>query len=322
MQIQQGNNEDLGLIYAKDNDDFKARRLRAVKEDLNSGAAVLARKALEDIIDYADSCVVEDTAGLLEELQDLVQQLSQARPSRVVVANLLNYWQATLPDLPEQLDRARGRAAAHAEEVIEELQQAQSEAIQACLQELSSGMTIMTHSVSSNVMALFNACFQTGIKIQAIITESRPGMEGRKLARLLNKLSIPTQFITEAQMAQFVVQADKVIVGADSLLRDGSLISKSGCHLLALAAKDSGIPFWVLAESFKHSLVLPEDASLEEMPDEELQLESMSMVQVRNVYFDLVPARLITAWVDEQGVRVTFRSLAEAPRNLLLTNQN
>lgn len=300
------------MIYAKDNSDFKARRLRAVKGDLNSSAAVLARKALEDMIDYADSCQVENTEGLVVELKDLAEQLIAARPSRLVVSNVLRYWLNSLPELQEDLDRARGRVGAHAEEVIELLQGAQNEVVARCLEEIQPGMTIMTHSSSSNVMALFRACHLADLKIEAIITESRPGMEGRNLARYLNKLGVPCQFITEAQMASFVVQADKILIGADSVLRDGSLISKAGSHLLALAAKDVGIPFWVLAEGFKHSLVLPEDAVLEEVDIEELQLEEMPYVEVRNVYFDLVPARLITAWVDEERVSVTFRSLAEA----------
>lgn len=305
------------MIYAKDNTDFKARRLRAVKQDLNSGAAVLARKALEDIIDYADSCQVENTAGLTVELKELAEQLIAARPSRLVVGNLLRYWLNSLPELPEDLDRARGRAGAHAEEVIDLLQKAQNQVVAKCLEEIQPGMTLMTHSSSSNVMALFRACHLAGLNVSAIITESRPGMEGRKLARYLSKLSINCQFITEAQMASFVVQADKVVIGADTVLRDGSLISKAGSRLLALAAKDAGIPFWVLAEGFKHSLTLPEDAVLEEADLEELQLEVMPHVQMHNIYFELVPARLVTAWVDEEQVAVTFRSLAEARAEML-----
>ncbi|WP_114416477.1 translation initiation factor eIF-2B [Marinospirillum perlucidum] len=307
------------MIYAVDNADFKARRLRAVKEDLNTGAATLARKTLEDIIDFSDCCDAADTQELVTELTDLVTQLSAARPSMVSIQNALRRWSDCLENLPaDDLKEARRLAQMAAEEVIEELQNAQVDAVAACVKELKDGMTIMTHSTSSSVMSLFNACYQAGIKLQAIVTESRPGMEGRKLARFLNKLAIPTQFISEAQMAYFVPQADKVIVGADSLLRDGTLVNKVGSRLLALAARDSGIPFWVLAESFKHSLTLPEDVVLEEMPEDEMQLEELEKVQVRNIYFDLIPARFITAWVDEQGVRVEFRSLAEASRVPLL----
>lgn len=307
------------MIYAKDNADFKARRLRAVKEDFNSGATTLARKTLEDVIDFADCCDAVDTAEFVAELTDLVQQLAAARPSRLAVGNALQRWSVCLPELEaEDLKTARVSAQLAAEEVITALNSARVQAVEQCKNEIKDGMTLMTLSSSSAVMGLFNACYQAGIQFEVILTESRPSMEGRKLARMLNKLAVPVQFISEAQMAYFVPQADKVIVGADSLLRDGSLVNKAGSRLLALAAKDAGIPFWVLAESFKHSLTAPEDISLEEMPEDEMQLEALASVRVRNIYFDLVPARLITAWVDELGVRVEFQSRAQAPAQPLL----
>lgn len=307
------------MMYAKDNADFKFRRLRAVQEDFNSGATTLARKALEDMIDFADCCEVEAVAELITELDDLATQLSSARPSRVAVGNALSRWQTCLAVLPQDdLSLAREEAQRAAEEVIDELEASRDAAVAECLHALEDGMTIMTLSSSTSVMALFNAAYQAGIRLEAIITESRPSMEGRKLARFLNKLAIPTQFISEAQMASFVPQADKVILGADSLLRDGALISKAGSRLLALAARDAGVPFWVLAEGYKHSLKNAEDVQLEEMPEDEMQLEALTHVRVRNIYFDLVPARLVTAWVNEQGVRVEFQSLAERVRQPLL----
>ena len=310
------------MIYAKNNADFKARRLRAVKEDLNSGAATLARKTLEDVIDFAEYCDAADTDELIRELTDLTQQLATARPSRLAVGNALQLWSGCLETLAtEELEGARSDARLAAEEVIQTLSDARTRAVALCKHEIQDGMTLMTLSSSSAVSALFEACHRSGIEFKVILTESRPGMEGRKLARRLNQLAIPVQFITEAQMAHFVPQADKVIVGADSLLRDGSLISKAGSRLLALAARDAGIPFWVLAESFKHSLITPEAIELEEMPEDELQLEPLPNVQVRNFYFDLVPARLVTAWVDELGVRVEFQSHARAPAQPLLERQ-
>lgn len=307
------------MIYAVDNNDFKARRLRAVKADLDSGAATLAHKVLEDIIDFADCCDAADTAELVAELRDLARQLAAARPSMVAVRNALQRWSSCLESLEkETLKEARLLAEEAANEIISELGRAKNKAIKLCRDEIQDGMTLMTHSTSSNVVGLFLACHQVDLQFKVILTESRPGMEGRNLARQLSKLGIPVEFITEAQMAYFVPQADKIILGADSLLRDGSLINKVGSRLLALAARDAGIPLWVLAESFKHSLTAPEDVVLEEMPGDELQLEPLPDVQLRNIYFDLVPARLISAWVDEKGVKVEFQSLAQAPGNPLL----
>lgn len=301
------------------NADFKRRRLRAVQEDVNSSARILARKALEDLIDYALACDAADAGELIVELDDLALQLAQARPSRVVVSNVLERWRCVLPALADQtLPEARQLARQLAEQVIDELEQANRQLVNLCINEIRPGMTLMTHSCSSSVMALFAACHADQIPVQAIITESRPGMEGRRLARFLQKLDIPTQFITDAQMALSVLEADKVIIGADSLLRDGSAVTKAGSHLLALAARDAGIPLWVLADRFKHSRIPPESIQLEEMPVDEIEFDIGAPVSFRNAYFDLLPSRLIAAWVDEREVRVTFRSLSEQPQEPLL----
>jgi translation initiation factor 2B subunit (eIF-2B alpha/beta/delta family) len=103
--------------------------------------------------------------------------------------------------------------------------------------------TIMTHSLSSTVLNVFEKLQDS--RIAALVTESRPLNEGYILARRLSEWCIPTQLITDAQMGLFAAQADMALVGADSLLADGSLLNKTGSYLLALAAQDAKIPFCV-----------------------------------------------------------------------------
>ncbi|MCB1669797.1 MAG: hypothetical protein R3F41_08710 [Gammaproteobacteria bacterium] len=126
------------------------------------------------------------------------------------------------------------------------------------------------------------------------VTESRSGYEGRQLAAFAADLGIPVTFITDAQIALFVPTADKVVVGADTVLADGSIINKSGTTLMALAAHYYGVPFYVCAESFKQSS--DNQLSLEEMQAAELGYRQPG-VKVRNVYFERVPAELITHWI-------------------------
>ncbi len=75
-----------------------------------------------------------------------------------------------------------------------------------------------------------------------------------------------------------------------------------GSYLLALAARDCGVPFYVCFESFKRTSRNAEEFELEEMDPAELSPPDLPGILVRNVYFDITPARLVTAWVDENGV--------------------
>jgi translation initiation factor eIF-2B subunit delta len=144
-----------------------------------------------------------------------------------------------------------------------------------------------------------------------IVTESRPLYEGRLVATRLSEWAISTTLITDAQLGLFVPQADIALLGADSVLADGSVINKAGTYVLALAAHDHQVPVYVCAESFKHRPAHLPEPTLEEMDPVELspaQTQSLPHVSVRNIYFDRTPARLISGWVDEHGVQLNDRS--------------
>lgn len=297
-------------VAERSNEAFKERRIRAVKNDLDSGASVLARKALADLMDYAEECQIDSASGLYHELMNLSQSLRLARPSMAALENAMLRWQDQIPEEMSHwsLGAARETAVEVAQQLEKSMEDAQRHAVQALVDVIKPGMTLMTHSCSSSIMALFKRLKGEGKAFRAIITESQPGMEGRKLARYLDKLEVETLYITDAQMGNFVMQADRVIVGADSLLRDGTLVNKTGTKLLALAAQDAGVPFVVLADSFKHSASLPEDVILEAMAVDELDLPGLHHVEAHNIYFDLTPGRLVDVWIDEYGPSTQFKS--------------
>ena len=157
--------------------------------------------------------------------------------------------------------------------------------------------TVMSYSYSSTVIELL-----TRVKPRrVIISEARPTNEGIRVAKTMVRAGISMTMITEAQMALFVNEADAVMVGADSVLPDGDFINKIGTRLLALAARDAEVPFYTATETLKVT------APSEPMPfaPEEGQAKeicSENWLEVRNVYYEVTPARLVTSYITEQGV--------------------
>lgn len=163
---------------------------------------------------------------------------------------------------------------------------------------IGDGETVMTHSMSSTISRVFYELTVQKKAVRAVITESRPACEGRLLARDLSRMAVPTIFITESQIGIFMAQTDKVILGADKLLSDGSAVNKAGSLLVALAAKRFGVPLYVCAESFKQGR--GEELERIEMPGAELELASLSSVTPRNIYVETVPADLITRVITDK----------------------
>ncbi|WP_269079116.1 eIF2B alpha/beta/delta subunit family protein [Marinobacter similis] len=103
-------------------------------------------------------------------------------------------------------------------------------------------------------------------------------------------------------MGVFIATADLVLTGCDSWLTDGHFVNKSGTRLLALAARERSVPFWVLADSFRDSTESSDRVVLEELPAEQLGAPKGQLITVRNIYFETIPHHLVTGRISEQGV--------------------
>ena len=182
------------------------------------------------------------------------------------------------------------------DETIEAIETAPEEMSIAARKAIPTG-TVMTHSYSNTIVELL-----TRVKPRrVIVTEGRPFGDGVRVAKKLVHAGISATLITDAQMALFVHEADAVVVGADTVLPEGDFINKIGTRLLALAAKDAEVPFYAAAETMK---VAAPSEPLPFAPEEGKAKEicSEKWLEVRNVYYEVTPSRLVTAFVTEQGL--------------------
>jgi translation initiation factor 2B subunit (eIF-2B alpha/beta/delta family) len=217
------------------------------------------------------------------------------------IHNLLRRWCETLDaSVEDDLDAARVEAVDAALRLNRLSRRAVTEIAGYAGRLLGPDGILMTHSLSSTVVATCRGLRDRGLRM--IVTESRPLAEGRRLAQMLSAWRVPTTYITEAQMGLFVGRADAVIVGADSVLADGAAVNKVGTYPLALIAQDRNVPFFVLCESFKFRQETADSVVLEEMDVGELGFEPPPRVTLRNLYFEVTPARLVTGWVTENGL--------------------
>lgn len=180
----------------------------------------------------------------------------------------------------------------HCAEATRFAREAQSQAVREMVKLVKAGDVIMTHSISSTVKKIFEQLSKKPVEI--IVTESRPGDEGKVLAAYLVELGFKPTYITEAQINLWMPKVTKVIVGADALLGDGSVINKCGTSLMAMSAQYHGVPVYVCAEAFKQTNNT--EYELEQMDPAELQL-NVAGVEVSNSYFERVAAELVTWWI-------------------------
>ena len=258
-----------------------AEAVERIRGDLEHGARELALEAVRALRTIADGCQGE-------ALRQAARELALARPMMAAVTNALAAaWAAVVE---------AGGSLQPLDEIIQRLEEAPRHMTEAGRGLLPEG-TVMTYSYSSTVIEVLGQARPQ----RTIISEARPRNEGLRTARHLAEKGISVTLITEAQMGLFVREAEAVVVGADTIFPDGSLVNKIGTRLLALAARDAGVPFYVLSETLKVSaLSAPKRFVAEEGNRKEVSKESW--LRVRNVYFEVAPARLVTAYITEEGV--------------------
>jgi len=179
--------------------------------------------------------------------------------------------------------------------------------------------TVLTHCNAGTLatagygtaLAIVRAAVEQGKRVSVIATETRPLLQGSRLTAFeLSREKIPVKIICDSAAAQLMARGgvDKVVVGADRILRTGHVTNKIGTLPIALAAKFYGVPFYVAAPvstidlETDHSQVVIEERD----PDEVLYIGRRRLaprnVDALNPAFDITPPDLVTGIVTDRGV--------------------
>src|SRR5712692_6686018 len=184
---------------------------------------------------------------------------------------------------------------------------------------LENNDTVLTHCNAGalatagygTALAVIRAAIEEGKHISVIATETRPLLQGSRLTAFeLARENIPVKLICDSAAAQVLGRGgvNKVVVGADRILRTGYVTNKIGTLPIALAAKFFGIPFYAAAPV--STLDLQSDPSkivIEERdPMEVLQIGGRGFAprnaKAINPAFDITPPELVTGIITDRGV--------------------
>jgi len=268
--------------------------IEALASDRTHGAARLAREGANVMARAARETDAGTPLELLSALREVAQALGAAQPRMAAVSNAAGAVVLAAEDAAGDNDvrAVRRAAAAEARRIASGWEGTVRRIVRNARTAVPKG-PILTHSHSATVMAVLGRLAQRGAPI--VVTESNPLGEGRTAARLLAERGLPVRLIADAQAGLFMSQMAAVLVGADTVFADGTVVNKVGTLALALLARRARVPFFVATESLK---VAP---TRWKASREALALEG-SPEAPPALYFDLTPPRLITALITEEGV--------------------
>ena len=195
-------------------------------------------------------------------------------------------------------------------------------------------VNVMTHCnagwlatvAHGTALAPIYAAHTDGIAVHVFVSETRPRNQGLLTAWELRQAGVPHTLIADNASGHLMRRGeiDLVIVGADRIAANGDTANKIGTYLKALAAGDSGVPFYVAAPA---ATIAWNCATGARIPIEERGGDEVRTVRgaegdariahddtaVLNPAFDVTPARLIAGIITQRGIAAPQRLTALFP---------
>ena len=184
---------------------------------------------------------------------------------------------------------------------------------------LGDGDTIMTHCNAGalatvaygTALGVIRATRESGKNVSVIATETRPVQQGSRLTAFeLQHDGFETSLIPDTAVGYTMAAGlvDKVVVGADRILRTGHVFNKIGTYQVATMAKTHDIPFYVAAPMSTFDMKSnPEDVVIEMRKGSEVTgmggaKTAPDGIGIINPAFDMTPPELVSGIITENGV--------------------
>ena len=260
------------------------QRIALLASDRESGASEI----LDEVLG-----VFRDAIAAGVPLLPVARALCRAQPSMASV------WNAALEivaaDGPEErLDGLAARVA-RAPEALARVAAGYFQA------DGSGPLRLVTMSFSRTVLTVLERIAATR-QLRVSCSESRPALEGRRLASRLAAAGIAVTYFSDAAISQAVGAADAVVFGADAVAPEWFL-NKSGTRMLAAAAGQQGVPVHVIATRDKFvSHAVGARLAMREGAASEIWESPPAGVTVRNPYFESTPLELVATLITDMGV--------------------
>jgi methylthioribose-1-phosphate isomerase len=292
----------------------------AIKEMKLRGAPLIGVAAAYGLALTAFRSKAETREQLLKELEESAAVLRKTRPTAV---NL--FW--AIDRVMKKAQKTAGTEAALAEAVVAEAQKMADEDVEtnrrmgkhgAAL--IEDGDVVLTHCNAGSLatvdygtaLGVIRGAIEEGKDVKVIACETRPRLQGAKLTCYeLMRDGIPVTLISDTMVGYVMSRGmvDKVVVGADRIVRD-AVLNKIGTYNVAVLAFEHGIPFYVAApmttldQSRTSEDAVIEERSPNEVTDVGCERIAPEGVKVLNPAFDITPLEYVDAVITEDGILV------------------
>jgi methylthioribose-1-phosphate isomerase len=285
------------------------------------GAPAIGIAAAMGIALAAQEITAPDYEGFLSRLTPVFDTLVATRPTAVNIQWAVKRIKAFLDAGRDQpVATLKGMLIGEAQRILEEDIEINKAIGRWGAAFIRDGDTVLTHCNAGSLAtggygtatAPMLVAQEQGKKFSVFADETRPVLQGARLtAWELMQSGIPVTLITDNTAGALMKRGeiDLAIVGTDRTVLNGDVANKIGTYTVAVLCREHGIPFYVAApmSSIDFSIPTGDLIPIEERAPEEVThifgtcRIAPEGVKVRNLAFDVTPAKYVTAIITEKG---------------------
>jgi len=265
-------------------------KIREIKSDRSSGASQIARYGLNVLKVFVQTSKTKSNENFVTKFTELGRQLFQARPNMAPIQNLVGQIVYEINSLEENnLNLIQSLALSKIDELLQKSESAVKESADHAASLIVDSDYVSTCSYSSTICEVFKTAKNRGKCFKVLVAESKTADSqfryGQDLATFLVSINVSVHVLPDSVFSVFVPKTNCVLVGADSILSDGSIINGKPSRDVAVAAKKSGVPFYCVCETAKVNT-----------------LSYLGKKVTMKQGFDVVPSDLLTGVITENGI--------------------
>jgi ribose 1,5-bisphosphate isomerase len=276
------------------------------------GAMAIAQATLAALADYLVQAGAPYKQGAWHKYLSAAEKLSKIRPSEPMARNLARWYLASLrKSWTSSTQRRESNWFGQVQNTLSEfnylIKEIENRVAGFGSRLVKQRQNIFTHCHSQLVENILILAKKQRRRFTVYHTETRPLFQGRLTAQHLRAAGIKSVMVVDGAAAWAVsnhsgddIHIDWVLLGSDSLGKDGSALNKIGSFGIALAAYDSKIPVYVASSLLK--LDVAGESKLELRPQQEIWFKAPAGIKLINYAFDRVPAKYIAGLITEFGI--------------------
>lgn len=218
-------------------------------------------------------------------------------------------------DRYSSIEELRTGCSENCKRVAQKIKSDNDKIIAAAVEVLKGAKRLFLFDYSSTVDAIASALFTLDPTMELEVAESRILNGGVPFVKSAIERGQKVNFITDAAMAGTVKESDAVLIGAETIYKEGSVINTPGSELAAFCAQRANVNFYVATSYLKYDKRGQKMFKKKDIIDSfdrilsPLLKEGQALVTYKSHGYALVPSDCITGYFTEKGYIAATRFL-------------